>query len=182
MQAPHPCQDALLAASKLTVAVNAVVTEEEICRAGTVGMMRVHSDTYNVIPGQVDMGMEFRDVDMARMVEAERRFRSIAAEVADVSGVDISITEVEMGSPCPIDGHIQDVIAQASTDLGLPHHALPSGAGHDAQAMAAITQSGMIFVPSRDGISHSPEEFTLPQDCANGANALLSALQLLDKG
>ncbi len=175
-------QDALLAASKLTVAVNAVVTEEEICRAGTVGMMKVHSDTYNIIPGQVDMGMEFRDVEMSRMVEAERRFRSIASEVADVSGVEISITEVEMGSPCPTDGRIQDVIAQASTDLGLAHHALPSGAGHDAQAMAAITQSGMIFVPSRDGISHSPEEFTLPQDCANGANALLSALLLLDKG
>jgi len=117
-----------------------------------------------------------------RMVEAERRFRSIAAEVADVSGVEISITEVEMGSPCPIDGRMQDVIAQASTDLGLSHDALPSGAGHDAQAMAAIAQSGMIFVPSRDGISHSPEEFTPPQDCANGANTLLSALLLLDKG
>ncbi len=175
-------QDALLAASKLTVAVNAVVTDEEICRAGTVGMMKVGSDTYNIIPGEVEMGMEFRDVDISRMREAERRFRSIAAEVADVSGVEINITEVEMGSPCPTDGLIQDVIAQSAADLGLPQDALPSGAGHDAQAMAAITRSGMVFVPSRDGISHSPEEYTLPEDCANGANTLLNALLLLDKG
>ena len=175
-------QDALLAASKLTVAVNTIVTEEEICRAGTVGTMVANSDTINVIPGQVDLGMEFRDITMGRMVEAERRFRQVATELADVSGVKIEIQEVEMGEPCPVDPRIQEVIAQATTNLGLSQRSLPSGAGHDAQAMAAITRSGMIFVPSVDGISHSPQEYTSPEDCANGASTLLNSLLLLDRG
>lgn len=175
-------QDALLAASKLTVAVNTIVNEEEICRAGTVGTMVVNSDTINIIPGQVDLGMEFRDINMGKMVEAERRFRRIAVELADVSGVEIAIQEIEIGEPCIVDPKIQEIIAQASTNLGLNHMALPSGAGHDAQAMASITNSGMLFVPSVDGISHSPQEYTSPEDCANGASTLLNALLLLDGG
>ena len=175
-------RDALLAASKLTVAVNTIVTEEEICRSGTVGAMKVHSDTINVIPGQVDIGMEFRDIDLDRMIEAERRFRYVAQEMSDSTGLEVDIHEVEMGSPCPIDPEIREVIAQSASNLGLAHRSLPSGAGHDAQAMATITRSGMIFVPSVDGISHSPQEYTSPEDCVNGANTLLNALLLLDKG
>jgi N-carbamoyl-L-amino-acid hydrolase len=175
-------KDALLAASKLIVAVNTIATEEEVCRAGTVGAMKVNSDTINIIPGQVELGMEFRDVDIDRMREAERRFRQVAGELADVSGVDIQIDEIEMGPPCPVEIGIQEVVAEAASSLGLAYRSLPSGAGHDAQAMAAITRSGMIFVPSVDGISHSPHEYTSPEDCANGASVLLNAMLLLDRG
>jgi N-carbamoyl-L-amino-acid hydrolase len=75
---------------------------------------------------------------------------------------------------------MQQLVAQAAEQARFSHQRLPSGAGHDAQAMAAITNAAMIFVPSVDGISHSPEEFTPPQDCANGAQALLNMLLLAD--
>ena len=80
----------------------------------------------------------------------------------------------------PLPARMQGLVAEAAEQSGLAFQSLPSGAGHDAQAIAAITESGMIFVPSVDGISHSPEEFTPPQDCANGAQALLNMLLLAD--
>jgi N-carbamoyl-L-amino-acid hydrolase len=71
-------------------------------------------------------------------------------------------------------------MAGAAAELGLSHREMPSGAGHDAQSMARLGPAGMIFVPSVGGISHSPEEFTHPQDVVGGANVLLGALLRLD--
>jgi N-carbamoyl-L-amino-acid hydrolase len=74
------------------------------------------------------------------------------------------------------------IIAASADALGLTHQAMPSGAGHDAQDMAHITPTGMIFVPSAGGISHSPKEYTSPRDMANGANVLLQAVMAIDRG
>ncbi len=68
-----------------------------------------------------------------------------------------------------------------ATRTGLAHQRIPSGAGHDAQAIAAITDTAMIFVPSVNGVSHAPEEFSTPEDCANGAQVLLNLLLLADE-
>jgi N-carbamoyl-L-amino-acid hydrolase len=75
---------------------------------------------------------------------------------------------------------VRDAIAQTACDLGLSTTLLPSGAGHDAQQMTAICPSGMIFVPSVDGLSHSPRELTKDRDCINGANVLLGVVRQLD--
>ena len=173
-------RDALLAASRLALAVNAIATVEEICRVGTVGTVAVKPNAVNVIPGQVELGVEFRDTDMGRLGDAERRFGEVSREISAATSMEVDIRRMEWGLSCPIGPKIQDVVAESARNLGLASRTLPSGAGHDAQAMAAITESGMIFVPSMAGISHSPEEYTSPQDCANGANVLLNALLLLD--
>jgi N-carbamoyl-L-amino-acid hydrolase len=73
----------------------------------------------------------------------------------------------------------QAAITSAAESLGLTHTTLVSGAGHDAQMLAALTEAGMVFVPSRDGVSHSPLEFTEWGDCVNGANVLLRAAFIL---
>jgi beta-ureidopropionase / N-carbamoyl-L-amino-acid hydrolase len=78
--------------------------------------------------------------------------------------------------PTPMDSPMQRLILQAAEGLGYSSLALPSGAGHDAQMLAAITPAGMIFVPSKDGRSHSPAEFTAPEDLVAGANVLLHAV------
>lgn len=174
--------DALLVASRLPIAVNAIVTEEEICRVGTVGMVAVKPNALNVVPGEVELGIEFRDIDMARLSEAERRLNEVATELGDATDTEIDVRRLEMGQSCPVDANMQDVVAEASRRLGLTYRTLPSGAGHDAQAMAAITRAAMVFVPSVEGISHSPHEYTPPGDCANGASVLLNALLLLDEG
>ena len=74
------------------------------------------------------------------------------------------------------------IISQAADELGMSYKLMPSGAGHDAQDMVHIAPTGMIFVPSVDGISHSPKEFTSPQDMANGASVLLRTILAIDDG
>ena len=123
---------------------------------------------------------EFRDVDTNSLSAAETILRRSAAEIADANRVEISISQVEAARAVPMPARMQNIVAEAADQAGLQFQSLPSGAGHDAQSIAAITEAGMVFVPSVDGISHSPNEFTLPEDCANGAQALLNMLLLAD--
>ena len=85
-------------------------------------------------------------------------------------------------NPAPTDERIRRIIAKAATSLNLSHRAMPSGAGHDAQEITHIAPTGMIFVPSVGGVSHSPKEFTSQQDMANGANVLLQTVLAIDRG
>jgi N-carbamoyl-L-amino-acid hydrolase len=80
-----------------------------------------------------------------------------------------------------MNSEVQKIIAENTESLGLTYKYMPSGAGHDAQDMAILAPTGMIFVPSKGGISHSPKEFTSAEDMANGANVLLKSLLELDK-
>ena len=177
MSARH---DALVSAARLTLVVNRIASELEICRVATTGTLQVHPNAVNVVPGQVSLGVEFRDVDMNALSGAEVMLRRTAAEIAREDGVEVEIHPLESTPSVPISGRMQQLVAQAAEQGGFGYQRLPSGAGHDAQAMAAITNSAMIFVPSVDGISHSPEEFSSPEDCANGAQTLLNLLLLAD--
>ena len=172
--------DALAAASHLVLATQRLATVDEICRVATVGNMQVTPNAVNVVPGEVALGVEFRDVDTNSLSAAEATLRRSAAEIADANRVSISISQVEAARSVPMPARMQNLVAEAADQAGLEYHSLPSGAGHDAQSIASITEAGMVFVPSVDGISHSPNEFTLPADCANGAQALLNMLLMAD--
>jgi N-carbamoyl-L-amino-acid hydrolase len=93
--------------------------------------------------------------------------------VADNYGLEFEFETLDKHPPAKMSEDVLDIIASASSALGLKHTSLTSGAGHDAQSLADICPTGMIFVPSKDGISHSPVEFTDWRDCINGANVLL---------
>ncbi|MDE2779077.1 MAG: M20 family metallo-hydrolase [Chloroflexota bacterium] len=172
--------DALAAASHLVLATQRLATVDEICRVATVGNLQVTPNAVNVVPGEVALGVEFRDVDTNSLSAAETTLRRSAAEIADANRVEISINQVEAARAVPMPARMQNIVAEAADQAGLQFQSLPSGAGHDAQSIAAITDAGMVFVPSIDGISHSPNEFTLPADCANGAQALLNMLLMAD--
>jgi beta-ureidopropionase / N-carbamoyl-L-amino-acid hydrolase len=179
---PMPARrDALVSASRLVLAVNRVAGELEICRVATVGKLQAHPNAVNVVPGYVSLGVEFRDERMQSLAAAEVELRRAAAEIAGSDGVTVSIQKLETTPAVPIPARMQELVAEASARCGLAWERLPSGAGHDAQAMAAITHPAMIFVPSVDGVSHAPEEFSTPKDCANGANVLLNLLLLADE-
>jgi beta-ureidopropionase / N-carbamoyl-L-amino-acid hydrolase len=173
--------DALVSASRLVLAVNRVARELEICRVATVGNLLVRPNAVNVVPGQVSLGVEFRDERMQSLAAAEVELRRAADEIAGDDGVAVSIHKLETTPAVLIPARMQELVAEAAGRCGLTHERLPSGAGHDAQAMAAITHPAMIFVPSVNGISHAPEEFSTPEDCANGANVLLNLLLLADE-
>ena len=172
--------DALVSASRLVLGVQHMASGLEICRAGTVGNVQAYPNAVNVIPGRVSMGVEFRDVDMGALSAAEEEFRRLAAEVALLDGVTIDVKRLENTQSVPIKPRMQELVAAAAVRTGLAHQRLPSGAGHDAQAMASITDTAMIFVPSVDGVSHAPGEYSTPDDCANGAQVLMNLLLLAD--
>lgn len=173
-------RDAMSAAAQIALKVRSIAGDMEICRVGTVGSMDVHPNAGNVIPGRVQMGIEFRDERMESLAAAEVELRRTAEEVGHAEHVGITVTAQRNTPAVPISGNMQQLVADAADVAGLAHISLPSGAGHDAQAIASITPAAMIFVPSVNGISHAPGEFSEPEDCANGAQVLMNALLLAD--
>ena len=175
-------QDALVSASQLVLAVQRMASDLEICRVGTVGNIQSYTNAANVIPGRISLGVEFRDVDMNCLAAADQELRKLANQIEQKDRVTITITRFENTESVQIKPTMQNLVEQAANLTGLSHKRLPSGAGHDAQAMANITDTAMIFVPSVNGISHAPEEYSNPEDCANGTQVLLNLLMLADEG
>src|SRR5687768_10399550 len=169
-------QDALLAASQLTIAVREIVTREAGRQVGTVGRLDVKPNAANVIPGEVSLTIELRDLSTAKLRALAEEIRARAARIAAATKTTITMRLSSENPPALATPAVQEAIERASTGLGLPSMRLPSGAGHDAQMMAQLGPMGMIFVPSVGGISHSPKELTRWEDCANGANVLLHAV------
>ena len=179
---PMPARrDALVSASKLVLTVERVARELETCRVATVGSIQAHPNAGNVVPGSVRPGLEFRDISMDALSGAERELRQAAASIAESDGVEMELQRHRFSQSVPITTRMQDLVEEAAKRTGLAHVRLPSGAGHDAQSIAAITDMAMIFVPSINGISHSPQEYSTPQDCANGAQVLFESLLLADQ-
>jgi N-carbamoyl-L-amino-acid hydrolase len=175
--------DALLAASELVLAVNATATELPGRQVATVGRIRAEPGAPNVIPGRVALSIEVRDLDAARIEAVFERIRARAGEIARARGISIEFRDLEATAvPALTDSRIQRIIDSAAHALGLTTMAMPSGAGHDAQDIARIAPIGMIFVPSVDGISHSPREYTAPADIAHGVNVLMRAVLAIDAG
>ena len=174
-------QDALVSASQLVLAVQRMASDLEICRVGTVGNIQSYTNAANVIPGRISLGVEFRDVDMNCLAAADQELRKLANQIEQKDRVTITITRFENTESVQIKPTMQNLVEQAANLTGLSHKRLPSGAGHDAQAMANITDTAMIFVPSVNGISHAPEEYSKPEDCSNGTQVLLNLLMLADE-
>ena len=175
-------RDALVAGARLVLAVNEAATHFDGAQVATVGRIGAGPGAPNVIPGTVEMSLEIRDLSEARMAEVFARISAKARQIGDATGTEIRFAEVPLDAkPAPTDPRLRDIIAGAADKLGLSAKRMPSGAGHDAQEMVRIAPTGMIFVPSVDGISHSPAEFTSAADMANGANTLLHAVLEIDR-
>ena len=174
-------QDALLAAARFIETVNRVVTSVPGRQVGTVGRINALPGAPNVIPGKVVLSLELRDLDAAKINMLFERIKAEAEKIAAESKTKFDFKEINVNIPAPTDPKIRSLISDAAHDLGLTTKSLPSGAGHDAQDMARLGPVGMIFVPSVGGISHSPREFSRPEDIANGANVLLHTLLKLDR-
>ncbi|MBC50823.1 MAG: Zn-dependent hydrolase [Chloroflexi bacterium] len=173
-------RDALVSASKLVLAIQKMAAEQEICRVSTVGSIKAVPNAVNVIPGSASIGLEFRDTDMEALAAAEQELQRITDQAVIDDAVDIDVIRHRFTTSVPITPDMQAMVAEAAENCGFEWESLPSGAGHDAQAVANIAPVAMIFVPSLDGISHSKEEYSTPQDCANGAQVLLELLLLAD--
>jgi len=175
-------QDAMLAAAHLIVAINETVTEIPGQQVGTVGRIKAEPGAPNVIPSKVIMSLEIRDLSGEKIMEVFRSIKEKAAEIADNSKTKITFSHIDVSAiPAPTDPEIREFIIASCKELQISYKSMPSGAGHDAQDMAKIAPTGMIFVPSVNGISHSPIEYTSPEDMANGAQILLQTILKIDK-
>lgn len=175
-------QDALLAAAKFIVSVNEVANSFEGAQVATVGKISAEPGAPNVIPGKVVTSLEIRDLSSEVIEKVYKAIKAKGEKIAKASNVQIEFKALDTtADPAIMTSEIQDEIASTSEKLGLTTKRMPSGAGHDAQDMAIIAPTGMIFVPSKGGISHSPKEFTSAEDMANGANVLLHSILALDK-
>jgi N-carbamoyl-L-amino-acid hydrolase len=173
--------DAMLSAARFIQKVNEIVTGDPGRQVGTVGWIKAEPGAYNVIPGKVTLGLELRDLDKQKFLKLFQQIRREADKIGALNQTRFSFTEPVVNNPALTDKSFQALIDQTAQSLGLSTKLMPSGAGHDAQEIARIGPVGMIFIPSVGGISHSPKEFSRPEDIENGANVLLQTLLALDK-
>ena len=172
--------DAMLSAARFTEMVNRVVTREAGRQVGTVGRLQAYPGAPNVVPGRVECTLELRDLDDAKIV---RLYDAIVAEsrtIGAMNGTTFAYSEIVTHTSARCDPRMRALIQSATATLGFTSASLPSGAGHDAQNMARVCPMGMIFIPSVGGISHAPTEYSTPDACGRGAEALAAAVLAVD--
>jgi len=172
-------RDAAVAAARVILGAQEVVVRDFPSAVITVGDVRVEPGAFNVVPGLARLALEFRSQDEDELDAIESAVLARARADAEAHGIGIDVTPVARWQPTPLDPSVGDEIERAAVALGLSTTRFPSGAGHDAQALAPITPSGMIFVPSIGGVSHDPRERTAWDDVVNGANVLLGTVDRL---
>jgi N-carbamoyl-L-amino-acid hydrolase len=176
-----PRRDALVAASRIVLAVNDLAVNTPGEQVATVGMMNVFPNATNTVPGKVELSIDLRDLDKERLKGLIRRLEAEIASIATETRTEIDARRTLEVAPTLAAPDIERAIERACKELGTSHTRLPSRAGHDAGEIGRFTDMGMIFVPSRGGISHSEDEYTSPEQCASGANILLHTFLQLDR-
>ena len=169
-------RDPLYAAARIATAVRDIATDLGGDQVATVGRMEVHPNLVNVVPASVSMTVDLRNTDEAVLQRAEHRFRVVVEEVAAAEGVTIEQASLARFEPVEFDASMVDLVAATAERLGHSTHRMPSGAGHDAQMLARVCPSAMIFTPSANGLSHNIAEFTEASDLEAGANVLLHVI------
>jgi N-carbamoyl-L-amino-acid hydrolase len=169
-------RDAALGASAFTLAVSDTVTRYFPGCTANVGAMRFEPGAFNIVPARVEVDLEFRAPDAGTFGRLESALVSCARDQAARFGLELRVDWLGKCDPAPMSEVTQRALRVAADALELRHISLASGAGHDGQSLVGACPVGMVFVPSVDGASHSPREFTRWEDCVNGANVLLHAV------
>ena len=143
---------------------------------GTVGMVRVHPNSRNVIPGQVTFSIDLRNATDALVDQQAEEVQAFASRLSVLTGLPIEIKPVSSYPAQTFDAACVSAIAEAAQRLGLSHMPAVSGAGHDAVYAARLAPTGMIFIPCKDGISHNEIEDAQPEHITAGADVLLQVM------
>jgi beta-ureidopropionase / N-carbamoyl-L-amino-acid hydrolase len=170
----------LVAAAELTVAI------EGICRqhsdmdrgrvVGTVGALKIEPGVINAVPGKAELAVDVRSITASAKSRVVRLIEAKIREIAQRRKIRITILPIRKEDPVPLDKRVVRLLQDCCEARKIPYEIMPSGAGHDAMQMAKITPAGMLFIPSRRGISHNPLEWSAPQDISLGAQLLLDAI------
>jgi len=172
-------QDALVAAAELILAVQEIALKMPSQPVATVGYLNVLPNAVNIIPGQVELSVDMRDLSHNSLQKMLEKLHHKIIAIANSTHTQISITPLLSVKATLAAQEIQNTIESVCQQLELSYLSLPSRAGHDALEIGRITNMGMIFVPSQAGVSHSEAEYTSPEECTQGANVLLQTLLLM---
>jgi len=177
----HLRKDALIAAAQVILAVEEIALQQPSQPVATVGFLTVTPNAVNIVPGQVELTVDMRDLSQACLDQMLNQLQQQLNAIATATHTEIDIVPTLRIEPTPATSEVQQAIAQVCDQLQLDYCYLPSRAGHDAMEVGRFTHMGMIFVPSQGGVSHSGEEYTSPEQCVQGANVLLHTLLQLDQ-
>lgn len=172
----HLRHDAGYCAARLGVFVRELARRMGGSQVGTVGSVRLTPNLINVIPNQAVVSVDLRNTDDALLNSAEDELTQFLETLASEEGVTIGTRSLVRTPPVIFDSKVVQAIEAVAAESGLPIRRMTSGAGHDAQMMARICPTAMIFVPSVGGISHNPREFTERRHLQIGADALLHTM------
>ena len=171
--------DALAAAAGMIQAVESIAQSLGPPAVATVGRIRVEPDQMNVVPGRCVFTVDLRHSDLRARRALEERIRSLCATIASERSLGIGFRVLQEKEPVAMDPEVRSALARAAREAGAEATELVSGAGHDAQVLAARCKVGMLFVPSIGGRSHCPEESTEPEHLELGTRVLQTALQII---
>jgi beta-ureidopropionase / N-carbamoyl-L-amino-acid hydrolase len=173
-------KDALVASAELIEFV------EKICRefssmakgrvVGTVGALKIEPGVINAVPGKAELSVDIRGIISRSKDQVATMVKQKAGAIARARRLAVDILPIREEHPVTMDRHLLRVTKQICDQRGLDYEIMPSGAGHDAMQMAKITPAGMIFVPSKRGISHNPMEWTDPEDIGLGTQLLMETM------
>ena len=175
-------KDAMQVAAKLMQEVVACAHRHPPHGRGTVGMVQVHPNSRNVIPGRVKFSIDLRNATDAICDAMDADIRGVAAKLSAETGLPITIEQVSAYPAQPFHPDMINAVGRAAKELGYSNMPAVSGAGHDAVYASRVAPTTMIFVPCHDGISHNEAESTTLEQCAAGAQVLLDALLEHDRG
>lgn len=165
-------KDALVAASEFIFNVRKIPEQISDSAVATVGKLAVHPNGVNVIPGEVNVYVDMRDIDRTNQQQLVSKVNDLAYNIAEKHGIQVHLEEKARVSPIPIDEHIQTQLKEVFGELGIEPYFLPSGAGHDAMIIGEEIPVAMIFVQSKNGVSHRPDEWSDLNDCVQAVHVL----------
>jgi N-carbamoyl-L-amino-acid hydrolase len=169
-------RDPVLAAARIVDGVRTIASDLGGDQVATVGRFEAHPNLVNVVAQQVTLTVDLRNTSEAALRRAEARCRDLVADVAAAEGVSVSERTLARFEPVEFDPAMVDRVEAVATALGCTTRRLASGAGHDAQMLARVCPTAMIFTPSVGGLSHNIAEYTEPGDVTAGADVLLHVL------
>jgi len=171
-------RDALVGASRMIALIRQAAAEDGDVRA-TVGTIAVSPGASNVIPARAELTIDVRATEEAALDRFGTQLSTLVADVAREEGLEASLDETARLAPLALDGNLRGALETAAREVGASFTNMPSGAAHDAMILGRHVPAGMLFVPSRAGVSHSPAEYTSADDAVRGAEVLTRAIALL---
>ncbi len=142
----------------------------------TFGRVQLYPGTFSIVPGEAEFSLDFRSTSEATLHELKEKLAAMAQDAAATRGLTFNARIVDATEPVAVSDRMTTLLKEISERLGYPYATLASGAGHDAQILAEVTDTAMIFIPCEDGLSHAPGENIHWEDLEKGANLLLHAL------